>query len=48
MNVHAQRYGLAGEVSPAGPPPDNRRNLRAADWFFRSKAASVIWLRRQT
>jgi len=44
MNMQAPRYALAGEVRPAGTPPGDRRNLRAADWLYRSKAASVIWL----
>jgi hypothetical protein len=42
--MQAPRYALTGEVRPAGTPLGERRNLRAADWFFRSKAASVIWL----
>src|ERR1700722_532443 len=44
MNMQAPRHALAGEVSPAGTPPGDRRNLRAADWLYRSQAASVIWL----
>jgi thiosulfate dehydrogenase [quinone] large subunit len=35
---------MTAEVSPAGTPPTERRNLRGADWLYRSKAASVIWL----
>ena len=44
MNTQAPRHALTAEVSPAGTPPAGRRNLRAADWLFRSRAASVLWL----
>jgi len=44
MNTQAPRHALTTEVSPAGTPPTERRNLRAADWLYRSKAASVLWL----
>ena len=44
MNRQAPRHALTAEVSPAGTPPAERRNLRAADWLYRSKAASVLWL----
>ncbi|MDQ1361313.1 MAG: thiosulfate dehydrogenase (quinone) large subunit [Acidimicrobiaceae bacterium] len=30
--------------SPVGTPVSGRRNLKVADWLFRSKAASIIWL----
>jgi hypothetical protein len=43
MNTQAPRHALTTEVSPAGTPPTERRNLRAADWLYRSKAASG-WL----
>jgi thiosulfate dehydrogenase (quinone) large subunit len=44
MNTQTPRDAPTAEVSPFGAPPDGRRNLRAADWLYRSKAASVIWL----
>jgi thiosulfate dehydrogenase (quinone) large subunit len=44
MNTQVPRDALPAEVSPAGTPPAERRNLRAADWLYRSKAASVLWL----
>lgn len=44
MNVQAPRYALTADASPPGTPPGERRNLRAADWLYRSKAASVLWL----
>jgi thiosulfate dehydrogenase [quinone] large subunit len=44
MTTQGPRDALPAEVSPAGTPPAERRNLRAADWLYRSKAASVIWL----
>ena len=39
MNTQTPRDAPAAEAVPAG-----RRNLRAADWFYRSRAASVLWL----
>ena len=42
MNTQTPRDARTAEVGPA--PPVGRRNLRAADWLYRSKAASVIWL----
>jgi thiosulfate dehydrogenase [quinone] large subunit len=44
MNMQAPRHALNGEASPAGRRPAERGNLRAADWLYRSRAASVIWL----
>ena len=44
MHTQAPRYELSGDAGPAGAAPGGRRNLRAADWLYRSKAASVIWL----
>ncbi|MGD0705389.1 MAG: DoxX family protein [Trebonia sp.] len=44
MNTQAPRDALTAEGGPAGTPPAERRNLRAADWLYRSKAASVLWL----
>lgn len=44
MNTQAPRHALTAEAIPAGTPPAERRNLRAADWLYRSKAASVLWL----
>ena len=44
MHTQTARDALTGEVSPFGAPPGGRRNLRTADWLYRSKAASVIWL----
>jgi thiosulfate dehydrogenase [quinone] large subunit len=44
MHTQAPHYELTGEAGPAGTPPGGRRNLRAADWLYRSRAASVIWL----
>jgi len=44
MTTQAPRHAMTAEVSPAGTPPTERRNLRGADWLYRSKAASVIWL----
>src|ERR1700729_3076462 len=44
MNTQTSRGALAAEVSPLRRPPTERRNVRAADWLFRSKAASVLWL----
>jgi thiosulfate dehydrogenase [quinone] large subunit len=44
MNTHAPRHAQTAEADPAGTPPAERRNLRAADWLYRSRAASVIWL----
>jgi thiosulfate dehydrogenase [quinone] large subunit len=42
MNTQTPRDALTAEVGTA--PPAGRRNLRAADWLYRSKAASVLWL----
>ena len=44
MHAQTPRDVPTTEVSPFGAPPGGRRNLRAADWLYRSKAASVIWL----
>jgi thiosulfate dehydrogenase [quinone] large subunit len=44
MTTQAPRHALTVDVNAAGTPPAGRRNLRAADWLFRSKAASVLWL----
>jgi thiosulfate dehydrogenase [quinone] large subunit len=44
MSTQTPRHAVTAEVSPLGAPPGARRNLRAADWLYRSKAASVIWL----
>jgi thiosulfate dehydrogenase [quinone] large subunit len=44
MNTQAPRQAPTAEVNPAGTPPAGRRNLRTADWLYRSKAASVLWL----
>jgi len=44
MNTQVPRHALPAEVRPAGTPPAGRRNLRAADWLYRSKPASVLWL----
>jgi thiosulfate dehydrogenase [quinone] large subunit len=44
MTTQAPRHALTVEVDAAGTLPARRRNLRAADWLFRSKAASVLWL----
>jgi thiosulfate dehydrogenase (quinone) large subunit len=44
MNPPAPRHALPAEGIPAGTAPAERRNLRAADWLYRSRAASVIWL----
>jgi thiosulfate dehydrogenase (quinone) large subunit len=42
MNTQTPRDALPAEVGPVQPV--GRRNLRAADWLYRSKAASVLWL----
>jgi hypothetical protein len=44
MNTQAPRHALTAAAGPAGTPPAEPRNLRAADWLYRSKAASVLWL----
>ena len=44
MNMQAPRHALSADASPSGTPPGDRENLRAADWFYRSRVASVIWL----
>jgi thiosulfate dehydrogenase [quinone] large subunit len=44
MNTQAPRHAQTAEADPGGTPPDGRRNLRVADWFYRSKTASVLWL----
>ena len=44
MNMQAPRHALSADASPSGTPPGDRGNLRAADWFYRSRVASVIWL----
>ena len=44
MNMPAPRHALSADASPSGTPPGDRGNLRAADWFYRSRVASVIWL----
>jgi thiosulfate dehydrogenase (quinone) large subunit len=44
MSMQAPRHAVTTEVSPSGTLPAERRNLRVADWFYRSRAASVIWL----
>jgi thiosulfate dehydrogenase [quinone] large subunit len=44
MSMQAPRHALPADASPSGTLPGARRNLRAADWFYRSKAASVLWL----
>jgi thiosulfate dehydrogenase (quinone) large subunit len=43
MSTQSPRGALTAEVSPFGAP-GGRRNLAAADWLFRSRAASVLWL----
>ncbi len=42
--MQAPRHAQNVDASPLGAPPGERRNLRAADWLYRSKAASVVWL----
>jgi thiosulfate dehydrogenase (quinone) large subunit len=44
MNTQAPRHALTADASASGTPPGERGNLRAADWLYRSRAASVIWL----
>jgi thiosulfate dehydrogenase (quinone) large subunit len=44
MNAQAQRDALTAQANPFDGRPGERRNLPAADWLFRSRAASVIWL----
>jgi thiosulfate dehydrogenase [quinone] large subunit len=44
MNMQAARHGPTEDASSSWTPPGERRNLRAADWLYRSKVASVIWL----
>ena len=44
MHAQTPRDVPTTEVSTFGAPPGGRRNLRAADWLYRSKAASVLWL----
>jgi thiosulfate dehydrogenase [quinone] large subunit len=44
VTTQAPRHALTAEVSPAVTPPAERRNLPAADWLYRSKAAGVLWL----
>jgi thiosulfate dehydrogenase [quinone] large subunit len=44
MTTQAPRHAPAAEAIPARTLPDGRRNLPAADWLYRSRAASVIWL----
>jgi hypothetical protein len=44
MNMQAPRHVLTADVSPSGTPPGERRNLLAADWLYRSKVVSVLWL----
>jgi hypothetical protein len=43
MSTQAPPHTLTAGVSPAGTPPAGRRNLHAADWLFRWKAASALW-----
>ena len=42
--MQAPRDELTADASPPGALPGEQRNLRAADWLFRSRAASVLWL----
>jgi thiosulfate dehydrogenase [quinone] large subunit len=42
MNTQTPHDALPAEAGPVQPV--GRRNLRAADWLYRSKAASVLWL----
>ena len=42
MTTQTPRDALPAEAGPVQPA--GRRNLRAADWLYRSKAASVLWL----
>jgi thiosulfate dehydrogenase (quinone) large subunit len=44
MTMQAPRDELTADASPPGALPGEQRNLRAADWLFRSRAASVLWL----
>jgi thiosulfate dehydrogenase (quinone) large subunit len=44
MDAPSPSGALTAEVSPDRTSPVSRRNLRAADWLYRSKAASVLWL----
>jgi hypothetical protein len=44
MSALSPRGALTAEVSLDRTEPPSRRNLRAADWLYRSKAASVLWL----
>lgn len=44
MNMQAPRHALTADASPSGTPPGEPRNLRAADWLYRSRAASLLWL----
>jgi thiosulfate dehydrogenase [quinone] large subunit len=43
MKTQSPRGALTAEVSPFGAS-GGRRNLAAADWLFRSRAASELWL----
>jgi thiosulfate dehydrogenase (quinone) large subunit len=44
MHTQTPRDALTTEATPSGGLPGERRNVRAADWLYRSRAASVIWL----
>jgi thiosulfate dehydrogenase [quinone] large subunit len=44
LNTQTSRGALTAEVSLSGTQPGEQRNLRGADWLFRSKVASVSWL----
>jgi thiosulfate dehydrogenase [quinone] large subunit len=44
MHARVPLDSLNAEVSTSGTMPDEGRNLRAADWLYRSRAASVLWL----
>jgi len=44
MHARVPRDSLNAEDSTSGTMPDEGRNLRGADWLYRSRAASVLWL----
>jgi thiosulfate dehydrogenase [quinone] large subunit len=43
-DVHARRETLPEPRTDDGKVPGHERNLRFADWLYRSRSASVIWL----
>jgi thiosulfate dehydrogenase (quinone) large subunit len=44
MKTQSPRGTAAARIGTSGTPAASRGNLRIADWLYRSKSASVLWL----